>query len=335
MSDYGYSKIFLLMATLMIAFISCEKEATLESIAVTEQPTKKSYIVGDEFDPSGMAITATYSDNSTKSVTPTKLEYDFKTAGTKTVTVSYTEKEKTVTTTVGGITVNDAETDPDPDPCADCGKDPCECNGNGGDVTFTGATIKPESLNWGTPNVNVIPANTYAWDTGSYIKATYTGNVTLVLNFSDGSTKDSLIANFQASTIAKFENFTPRGSLGYLSKIVPAFPVPAVLVAQNITATTHTDTIHFTFVENEFFLEYSITNSLVSVTVRGTNVPVPFGNGVLTMTALQKTYQAAISQNGKWYEIFNIFPTIAFTHPAGNLQEVCPRHFYQVAMPEE
>jgi len=83
---------------------------TLSSIAVTTQPTNKSYYNGDSFNPAGMVVTATYSDSSTANVTasctytPTPL-----TTGTTSVTVHYTEgTEKT--TTVTGITVAAAKT---------------------------------------------------------------------------------------------------------------------------------------------------------------------------------------------------------------------------------
>jgi len=45
------------------------KEAVLESIAITTNPTKMEYKVGETFDPSGMVVTATFSDSSTEEVT--------------------------------------------------------------------------------------------------------------------------------------------------------------------------------------------------------------------------------------------------------------------------
>ena len=84
-------------------------DATLESIAVTTQPTKTTYEVGEAFDPAGMIVTATYSDGSTAPVTVTAemLTYDFSTAGeNKSVMITYEDK----TATVEGITVNVATT---------------------------------------------------------------------------------------------------------------------------------------------------------------------------------------------------------------------------------
>lgn len=48
---------------------SSQQEKVLSSIAVTTSPTKTSYAVGESFDPSGMVVTATYSDGSTSDVT--------------------------------------------------------------------------------------------------------------------------------------------------------------------------------------------------------------------------------------------------------------------------
>ena len=67
---------------------------TLSSIAVTTEPTKTEYQVGDtELDTTGMVVTATYSDSSTKVVTSqcTVSGFDGTTDGTETITVTYEE----------------------------------------------------------------------------------------------------------------------------------------------------------------------------------------------------------------------------------------------------
>ena len=97
--------LFMTVCIMMTVFSACKKETTLESIAVTTQPNNKKYFVGEDFDPTGMVVTATYSDKTTKpiAVTEVMLNYDFKTSGTnKIVTIIYEGK----TTTVTGITVN-------------------------------------------------------------------------------------------------------------------------------------------------------------------------------------------------------------------------------------
>lgn len=71
----------------------------VESIAVTKNPDKTTYVVGQELNTAGMEVTATYNDNSTEVVTsgctvsPTKLD----TAGTQIITVTHTASGETAT----------------------------------------------------------------------------------------------------------------------------------------------------------------------------------------------------------------------------------------------
>ena len=75
-----------------------ENKVTLSSIDVASNPTKMLYVAGEKFDPSGMVVNATYSDNSTKELKDG--EYTYSPTGTLTenntnITISYTD---------GGIT---------------------------------------------------------------------------------------------------------------------------------------------------------------------------------------------------------------------------------------
>ena len=83
----------------------------LTSIDVTTQPDKTVYVVGESFDPTGMAVTATYSDGSSEVVPAASYTVDpsgeLTTTGTVTVTVTYTDGGVTKTATFT-ITVNDA-----------------------------------------------------------------------------------------------------------------------------------------------------------------------------------------------------------------------------------
>lgn len=94
-------------------------EKTLDSISIKTLPTKTEYKVNEEFDPTGLEITANYtnyySDNSTMSYS-NDISYennmsfsgtDFSTAGTKTITVTYTENETSKSATFE-ITVKSA-----------------------------------------------------------------------------------------------------------------------------------------------------------------------------------------------------------------------------------
>ena len=89
-------------------YIAASREASdisttvvqLASIAVTTEPTKKRYFVGDSFDATGMEVTATYDDGSSKAVD----DYTWTPTGALTtdddeITISYTERGTTKTTT--------------------------------------------------------------------------------------------------------------------------------------------------------------------------------------------------------------------------------------------
>lgn len=85
----------------------------LTGIAITTQPTKTTYAVGDSFDSTGMVVTATYDTGATKEVTGfTFSPSTFSSAGTKTVTISYTENgvTKTATLSVTVIQISDFAT---------------------------------------------------------------------------------------------------------------------------------------------------------------------------------------------------------------------------------
>ena len=87
---------------------------TLSSIAVTTNPTKMTYTAGEDFDPAGMVVTATYSDNTTAPVTGYTLSGDKDlAAGSRTITISYTEGGVNKTTTLT-VTVNQASQPDEP-----------------------------------------------------------------------------------------------------------------------------------------------------------------------------------------------------------------------------
>ena len=84
---------------------------TLSSIAVTTAPTKTTYTAGENFNPAGMVVTATYSDSTSAEVTGyTVTDGSNLTAGKTTVTISYTEGGVAKTCTQP-ITVNAAPTE--------------------------------------------------------------------------------------------------------------------------------------------------------------------------------------------------------------------------------
>ncbi|MBQ9733918.1 MAG: bacterial Ig-like domain-containing protein, partial [Clostridia bacterium] len=84
--------------------ITLKDPPTLTGISITTAPTKTAYTVGEIFDPAGMVVTATYSDNSSKVLTEDEYTYAPSTALTadvSSITVSYKDDAtKTATQTI-------------------------------------------------------------------------------------------------------------------------------------------------------------------------------------------------------------------------------------------
>ena len=72
--------------------------------AITTKPTKVSYTDAESFNPSGMVVTASYNDGTTKAVTGYTYPTGLLAVGTTSVTITYKESGSTFTATVA-ITV--------------------------------------------------------------------------------------------------------------------------------------------------------------------------------------------------------------------------------------
>jgi uncharacterized repeat protein (TIGR02543 family) len=78
----------------------------VSKIEITGQPAKTRYAIGEPLDLTGLEVTATYSDNSTETVTITAADisgFDSSTAGTQTLTISYGGQTDTFTVTVVAV----------------------------------------------------------------------------------------------------------------------------------------------------------------------------------------------------------------------------------------
>lgn len=71
---------------------------TLTSLAISGEPSKKTYEVGEKFDPTGLVVTGTYDDNTTATIT------DGITWTMNPATLSLNDVSCSVTATVGGVT---------------------------------------------------------------------------------------------------------------------------------------------------------------------------------------------------------------------------------------
>ena len=92
--------------TLEITYSAASK--TLSSIAVKTAPTKTSYVVGEYFDPTGLVITKTYSDNSTEDWSYADHADDF--TFSPTTSTPLTTAHNSVSISVGGKTTSQSIT---------------------------------------------------------------------------------------------------------------------------------------------------------------------------------------------------------------------------------
>ena len=184
LSGYNYFKIAnkssnaVTCTSIDVTTASAPSAITLSSIAASGMTTE--YNVGDTFSFDG-DLTATYSDDSTKEVTPTSVSSpDMSTAGTKTVTISYTEGGVTKTTTyditvsavvvpVTGVTLNKTSTSIE----------------EGSSETLT-ATVLPsnatnKNVTWSTSNSGVATVN------NGTVTAVKAGTATITVTTEDGS----------------------------------------------------------------------------------------------------------------------------------------------------
>ena len=102
--------------SITIKVSASEVEKTLTGITVTGQPSKTDYEVGDRFDPSGIEVTATYSNGDTETLGAdaeglTFSPEEFTEAGPQTVTVLYTAGNVTQTASVN-VTVSEKAEEP-------------------------------------------------------------------------------------------------------------------------------------------------------------------------------------------------------------------------------
>lgn len=89
-------------ATIVFSYENAEPPVTLQSIAISGVPTKTAYFVGEDFDQTGLTVTANYSDESTADVTKDAVwTFDPSTITAGTTSVN-------ATATYGGMTASKA-----------------------------------------------------------------------------------------------------------------------------------------------------------------------------------------------------------------------------------
>jgi len=100
----GIIAILAVIGFMILPITGCDlpEDIVLSSIAVTTEPTQMEYAIDEEFDTTGMVVTATYSNGTTGTVDldDCGFEYDFSEAGEAEVLITYNSKLTSITVTV-------------------------------------------------------------------------------------------------------------------------------------------------------------------------------------------------------------------------------------------
>ena len=248
---------------------------TLDSIAVTTAPAKTTYTAGENFDPTGMVVTATYNDSSTAAVTGyTVTDGNSLTAGKTSVTISYTDGSVTKTCTQA-ITVN-AVTPPAP-------------------VTLTGISVKtaPDKVTYNEGE---------SFDaTGMVIEATYNdGNKKDVTGYTvtDGN---SLTAGKTSVTISYTDGSVTKTCTQAIT--VNAVTPPAPVTLTGISVKTAPDKVTYnegdSFDKTGMVIEATYSDSSKknvttytytptgALTTANTTISISYTEGSVTKTCTQ------------------------------------------------
>ena len=207
----------------------------LASIAITTPPAKTTYMVGETFDPSGMVVTATYSNGAKLTATGYAVEPSGPLSdGMTSVTIRYTEGGRSVTTTQA-VTVSRAVISTVPS--------------QSGSLTYTGSALSPSWNNYNSAQLT-LGGTTSATNAGTYT-ATFTP--TSNYEWSDGT------------TTAKSVSWTIGKAAGSLSISTTSL---------TLDRSNPTGTITVTRAGNGTISAESSDTSVATVSVSGTKVTV-------------------------------------------------------------
>jgi hypothetical protein len=206
---------------------------TLQSIAVTTPPTKTTYTVGQTLDTTGMVVTATYSNGSSKTVTPTSTSgFSSTTVGSKTVTVHYTEggiiRTTSFTVTVGTFT-------PDPPSDATVLYVAYTANGGGwpGSVTWATAVSTINAAGDGANYAIIVTESFPIAGTGTGGKTFTPNNLTIYLAGKTGNERLYLNSNgrlllIDATQTVTLEGLTLQGKTANTFSVVGLYAPGAI-----------------------------------------------------------------------------------------------------------
>lgn len=229
----------------------------LVSIAVTTPPTTTIYEYGDAFSASGMVVTATMSDNSTKAVTGyTTSPAMFTALGSQNVTISYSENGITKTTTQP-VTVERAT---------------IAVPTQSGSLTYNGAAQSPSWSGYDSSKMT-LGGDTVGTNAGTY-NATFTP--TAYYRWPDGTTS------------AKTVQWSIAKAAGYLSISPTSLTLDSSNMTRTISVTRYGDGTISAESNNTGVATVSVSGTTVTVTGTGTA-----GEATITVSVAASTNYTA------------------------------------------
>ena len=211
----------------------------LVSIAVTTPPTTTTYEYGDAFSASGMVVTATMSDNSTKTVTEyTTSPATFTALGSQNVTISYSENGITKTT-MQPVTVERAT---------------IAVPTQSGSLTYNGAAQSPSWSGYDSSKMT-LGGDTVGTNADTY-NATFTP--TAYYRWPDGT------------TTAKTVQWNIAKAAGYLSIFTTSLTLDSSNTSRTISVTRYGDGTISAESNNTGVATVSVSGTTVTVTGTGT-----------------------------------------------------------------
>ena len=239
------------------------QEITLSSIAVKTAPTKVNYSVGDDFDPTGLVITLTFSDESTEDLPYDDNEDLFEFSPETNLQTSNTS----VTITYGGKIATQA-------------------------ITVTSKTLSSIAVK--TAPTKIVYFETECFDpTGLVIAATYSDSSTEDISYVSGSTAFT----FNPSNSTALATTNNSVTITYNGKSTTQ---PITVNENLITATvTKSYSVGDAIVKNDITVRDSLNNRITSFTFSDNNYQFKYSDAASGGALTNKTFAESITANGK------------------------------------
>ena len=229
--------------------IYSKKGIVFTGIEVTEYPNNIEYLVGESFDPTGMVVTAIYSNGAKRVVT----DYTYSPTGplaesNNSINISFTEDGKTGTASLGIIVEKLSVAIPAPS----------------GTVTYNGNSQSPTWSNY-DPDLMSITGNVSGINAGTY-QVVFSLNNTVGTQWSDGSLTDKTVS------------WTINKAAGSLSISPTSITLNDSNKVRTITVTRPGDGAIIATISNNSIATVQVNGNVITVTGKGNS-----GNATITV----------------------------------------------------